>query len=175
MAHLAIAHLVEQGCRSIGIWLSNDHNYENYSAIFRSTLQKYGLDYEPALVKAMPSVTDEGNAISSQEQGYRMAYEVFRTFNGPRPDGLFLSGDMTTAGALVALNKLHVAVGDDLKIATHANKGSPMLFGMENDLILLEIDPAEIVQAMFAQMNTLLTGHKPADKFFIKPHVRIPH
>ena len=69
---------------------------------------------------------------------------------------------MMARGALVALSKLGLRPGTDIKIATHLNKGSTALHGYEGDLTIVEIDPAEIVAALFSMLETLMNGEKPA-------------
>jgi len=112
---------------------------------------------------------------SHQEQGYRIALEVF---GGPRklwPDGLVFTDDMMTHGALLALQKLGVRVGRDVKVATHANTGSLVMRGHDEEVCLLEVNPAELVQTMFDQLETLMDGQVPTQsKVLIAPRLRAP-
>jgi DNA-binding LacI/PurR family transcriptional regulator len=61
-------------------------------------------------------------------------------------------------GALVTLDQQGIKVGRDIKIATHANRGSDVLRGHEKHITRLEIDPAEIASAMFAMLERLIEG-----------------
>ena len=63
-----------------------------------------------------------------------------------------------------------VRIGDDLRIATHLNKGSSALRGYEQELTLLEIDLQELIEAMFDMLETLMAGGTPArEMVMIKP------
>jgi hypothetical protein len=47
-----------------------------------------------------------------------------------------------------------------------------VLAGHEAEITLIEIDPAEIVQAMFDTLETLMEGRKPASNVLsVKPHL----
>jgi hypothetical protein len=54
-----------------------------------------------------------------------------------------------------------VRVGNDVKIATHLNRGSDVLRGHEDEIFPIEIDPSEITQAMFTMLETLIDGATP--------------
>jgi len=100
---------------------------------------------------------------TQQEQGYNAILSIFggeRTLSDG-PKCIICNDDMMTRGALVAMQKLGIRVGEDLKIVTHTNKGSSVLQGYENDLWRIEVDPAAIVAAMFSLINALLEGQKP--------------
>ncbi len=110
-----------------------------------------------------------------QEQGYSAILDLC----GPErrtakvPDGMIIVDDMTTRGVLVGLQKLGIQPGRDLKIASHNNIGSAVLHGQEDELILLEIDPSEVVQAMFGFLEQLMGGQTPAsDVAWIRPTER---
>lgn len=82
---------------------------------------------------------------------------------------------MMTHGALLASQKLGVRVGSDVKVASHANVGSPTLLGHEEDLTLLEVNSSELVQAMFAQLESLMDGQVPTQSnVLIAPRLRAP-
>lgn len=80
---------------------------------------------------------------------------------------------MMARGALVALSKLGLRPGIEIQIATHTNKGSTALHGYEDDLYFIEIDPAQIVSALFSMLETLMNGQSPPEKFIsIRPRLR---
>jgi DNA-binding LacI/PurR family transcriptional regulator len=142
---------------------------------FQQALQEHGLPFLPQLLRhGYQLAAGERQTVrqSHQEQGFHFAQEVFSGPRKWRPDGVVIADDMMTHGALIALDKLKVRAGTDLKIATHANRGSMVLLGREDDLTLIEIDPAEIVQAMFDMLETLMAGRKPRrTNVCIEPHV----
>jgi DNA-binding LacI/PurR family transcriptional regulator len=53
-----------------------------------------------------------------QEQGYRIAMEVFSSARKSFPDGIVINDDLMTRRSLTALAKLRLRAGRDVKIAT---------------------------------------------------------
>ena len=163
----AVDALIGAGCRRIAL-MSPFHYREKINEIKRSshayfferTLKTRGLDFRPELVWDAASVL--GTELQSyQEQGFDAAQKIFCGEGVARPDGLVVIDDMMTRGALAGLKKLGLAPGVDVQIASHANRGSGVLQGEEKQLMLLEVDPAEIVKAMFALLNSLMNKETP--------------
>ena len=89
-------------------------------------------------------------------------------------DGVVINDDMMTIGALAAAKKLGLEVGTELKIATHANKGSSALREFEASLTLLEVDPNEFVEAMFGMLECLMAGGEiTPERRLILPKLRV--
>lgn len=142
---------------------------------FKSALKKAGLDYDASMVWGLDHLDSEYvTAESNQEQGFRAINELCAEANaGNRPDGLVILDDMMARGALVALSKLGLRPGADIKIATHTNKGSATLHGYEDDLSIIEVDAAQIVSALFAMLETLMNGETPSEAVIsIRPTLR---
>ena len=111
---------------------------------------------------------------SHQMQGYRLACQVWGDPATPKPDGLFCSDDMMMRGVLSAFAKLNVRVGYDVIVVSHANKGSEVLLGHEDEMTLVEYDPAEVVGEMFEMLETLMEGETPASHVaYVVSHTRI--
>ena len=90
-------------------------------------------------------------------------------------DGVVINDDMMTRGALVAAKKLGLTIGSDLKIATHANKGSSALSEQESALTLMELDPNDFVEAMFGMLERLMAGGElSANPVLVSPKLRVP-
>ncbi|MBV9470872.1 MAG: substrate-binding domain-containing protein [Abitibacteriaceae bacterium] len=188
LIRLGVAELARQGCRRIGLWRTVDLAHtleatrtdaEAITHIFRQSLVDCGVPFHAALIKNNRHLLMEADkprvVLTKQEQGYQTAIDVFSGSHRkatPKPDGVIITDDMMTHGALVALQKLGVMVGQELKIATHANRGSMVLLGRD-ELTLLEIDPAEVVQALFEMLETLMDGKTPATPIVsIKPKAK---
>jgi DNA-binding LacI/PurR family transcriptional regulator len=184
---LGVQALAEQGCRRLGLWiphgvgLGRAGRQKSFPELdsFKQALQKHNLAYNPDWVWQLDSLTDQVpvDAEPNQEQGLRAAREVFdhrgKTSTREVPDGLVIDDDMMTRGALATFDKLGIRTGSDIKIASHTNRGSTVLTGYEDELTLIEVDPAEIVQAMFVMLEALMDGKKPASKILsIKPQLR---
>jgi DNA-binding LacI/PurR family transcriptional regulator len=172
---MATEVLMRQDCKRMGWWAYNvvTHPLERMEEVqaFRQTLQEYRKPLYPELIR-IPHVPPQ-TSLSLQEQGYLLAREVFEGPVSARPDGLVISNDMMTDGALVAFEDLGIRVGSDIKIVTHANVGSPILFGRTKNMTVIEYDPALLAQAMFSMLDTLMAGRKPAEpSIWIRPRMR---
>ena len=166
----AVETLTARGCRELAVMMPRDVNDVNVlqrSVYFVDELKKRGMKIEPCWIWDAVGRFEENAAElpeTHQEQGYRAVMDIF----GPQraierwPQGLVISDDMMARGALIALGKLGVRPGIDLQIATHLNRNSAVLQGYENELNLIEIDPAAIVRAMFELLETLMDGQTPA-------------
>lgn len=170
-ARLATEALVRQQCHRIGWWAFNIPFYSLEQMedvqIFRQLLQDYKKPLYPELIR-IPHLLPSQTMLSLQEQGYLLAREVFEGPASARPDGVIIGNDMMTDGALVAFDELGIRVGSDLHVATHANVGSPILFGRTKHMTVIEHDPALVAQAMFSTLDTLMAGQQPQER-----HIRI--
>ena len=177
MIVLATRALCEAGCKRIALWspvaphrANGGCPYANDGTrlrVFVDVLAEYGVPFDPALVRDNRDLVAGPDAVTSkshQEQGFRTACDVFcETTNPARlPDGVVSTDDMMTRGALAAFARQGLRAGRDIQIATHANTGSEALLGYSEDLTLVEFDPAQIVDAMFALLETRMDGHNPA-------------
>lgn len=158
----AVNALESSGCRRLAL-MSPFHYREKINEIkrsravheFEAIVRARNLDFDPRLVWDAASIL--GTELQTyQEQGFEAAHKIFCSPDVARPDGLIIIDDMMTRGALVNLKKLGIAPNVDVKIVSHFNRGSSVLQGEEKQLMRMEIDPAEIVKAMFAMLNTLM-------------------
>jgi len=183
VVNIAVEQLAAQGCRRLAYWSAvSPHRAlempkEDSVGLlaFKAALMRQGLPYEPALVEENLHLYDpEGkpHAITHQEQGYATACRVFADCKVASPDGIVCQDDMLLVGALSVLPKLGVTVGGDVKIATHANIGSPVLLGWEDFLTVIAYDPDEVVGEMFRLLETLMEGRIPAhNAIIVKPRL----
>lgn len=181
---LALGALVAQGCRHLRMWKPIDFLLPEDQAMlpdadeidFRKLMQDYGLDIDPELVqfwRPEPGYKEKRPPLS-QDQGYQLAMDTFGNPNQPRPDGLFITDDLITVGAMIALQRLGVRVGVDVKIVSHANAGSQALYGYTNLLTLIEFDPAALARTMFDALELLFQGQMPANTdTMIKPRLKM--
>lgn len=181
LIEMGVAELAQQGCRRLGLWLPGFLAEFSDPAgaparteieIFRAALTSQHLEFHSALVQL--GSDDEHQRIVPQEQGYAIARRVFEQPQHTWPDGIVIADDMMTQGALVAMQKLGVRAGVDVKIASHANRGSTVLAGREDELTLIEFDPAEMVGAMFEMLEILMDGQTPSvSSVGIAPHRKL--
>ncbi len=167
----AVSLLALEGCQRPGLWMeATCLDTENEPLLARSTeqlfsryLSDYNLPFDPLLVHYDVFIRSQvpGGVPSLQQQGYIYAMKVFSGPAQRRPDGIFIDNDMVTMGALAALQRLGIRIGEDVCIVTQANTGSPILFGYEDRLRIVEFDPAELVHEMFTMLDSLLRPGRP--------------
>jgi DNA-binding LacI/PurR family transcriptional regulator len=181
-----VQHLAELGCCRIGLWspVAQFHTVyvpgmKHRLLAFKAELSKHNLPFYPEMVydnHHLLELTHEERGIQSaeshQEQGFRVAREVFGNSNPMKPDGLVICDDLMTHGALMALQKEAVRIGEDVHIASHANRGSNVLMG-HDELTLIEYDPAEVVAAMFDLLEMQIDGQTPPPEVVIMPQLRL--
>lgn len=96
--------------------------------------------------------------LSKQESGYRWGKALLSKPKVTWPDGILSCDDMLTLGLIGAFHEANVPLYGPIRIATHANVGSPVLLGWEKDLILLEVDPSQLVSLLFDLLKPALRG-----------------
>lgn len=177
-----VQSLAEAGARRIALWSpmqtfvpaeETQHFQRVYLKTFQEAVVAAGLPFEDNLVQQnrhrapLPTSVTE---TSYQQQGYETALSVFGGDAAVTPpDAVLSTDDMMTVGALSAFRVCGVEVsrrrsaaasGENTKLlmATHANIGSPVLIGYEDDLFLLENDPSDVVEGLFTVLEALMAG-----------------
>lgn len=176
IVRLGVRSLAEQGCRRIGLitCLGTGRSGRTQSAVYRATLAELGLPFHPERVwKRSGTELFNPNEGTRGDLGYRALLTMLEA-DRHALDGVVIDDDMTTLGALAAATTLGVVVGSDLKIATHANKGSLTLIEHEPVLTLMEIDPDELVEAMFRELERLMdSGGTTPESWLVRPVLRV--
>ncbi len=191
LINLGIRELRQRGCRRIGFWnptVSVVEDVEDKPSrcfptdIFYECMAGQGLEVDASLVKNNWNLAGLPTNESNSQQGYRTAREVFEQTSN-RPDGILISDDSMTQGALLALAQMGIRPGRDVLVASHSNKGTPLLLESANDMIRIEFDPAELVQRLFDMLETLMAGQIPTTTTqtasdlnieFVHPRVLLP-
>jgi len=164
-----VDELAAAGCSKIGFWRFNatdysldwaDYNWQFEDEIFHSALARNGLGRDDSLFIPFSQLREphEITGPRLQEQGYRIAMHVLANPDTPKPDGVIITDDMAAFGVLQAMSRLKLIPGEDLRIASHRNRNSITLFGHEDQLILFDVDPAEIIAAMFERLDSTKPG-----------------
>jgi DNA-binding LacI/PurR family transcriptional regulator len=180
---LGVQALAKEGCKRIALWipigagLGRAEGASTFPELdtFKAALKAHRLTFHPELVwrdELLHRDADASTLGTNQEQGFRAAHEVFgdKSKRDLAPDGLVILDDMMTRGAVVTLQQLGVRPGRNIKIASHINKGGGVLAPFEASISRIEIDPQQIVDALFGMLEALMNGEKPKDKVVaIKP------
>lgn len=176
-ASMGTRELIRQGCKRIALWMpvgvglgpsEADETFEELDA-YKAALAEGGLKFDSKLVYRLDDLSHEPatERIRNREQGQAAARAVFEAQDKKNwPDGIVCLDDDMTRGALATWLHLGVRVGKEadatLKVASHTNKNSDLLWGFESTVTLLEFDPAEVAGAMFSMLETLLRDEEPA-------------
>lgn len=162
--------LISKGCKNISFWKpaelanperDNEQNVDRSEVIFRETLRCHGLQADPALFRFDRNGETPAAVESFQQQGYQVVKDVFER-DGLRPDGVIITDDTMTRGALLAMARLGIHPGRDVQLVSHSNRGTAVLLEDEQ-IIRLEFDPAEVVRRLFSLLETLMSGAEPKD------------
>ena len=173
--------LAQRGCRHIALlrhWETGRAEAEpmpdwpEMLTLFHALIQSAGLN--PAQSQAYGDHDKAIAGANHQEQGFALAQRLFPPSRQDAPDGLLIMDDMVTLGVLAHLRQRGLRPGKDVSIVTHANVGSSVLFGYERELDRIEVDPQDIVRAMFCLLDDLLAGKAPAEIVVtVPPQTRI--
>jgi len=179
LIELLVPALAASGATRIALWrpahrAGHELMYDVAEVdLAKSLCQKYGIELLDELIQDFRH-SDRSKLPGAQDQGYDLCMRTFGDPNSVKPDAILCCDDMMTDGALSAMHRLGLFPGRDIIVGTHTNRGSSLLHGYERDLILAEYDPIEIVRAIFAKLDILMSGELPdAPLTFVQPHLRM--
>ena len=167
--NMAEQALTRRGCKNIAYWVPSRPDFDSPVSRYPASASPQSLEesvkhYWSALkgvplhkmrYASLPPVMGRA-PYTYQEQGYLLAKEVFSANSANRPDGIYILDDMMTSGALTACDEMGIRLGRDIQVVSHANTGSPILFGKVPPLITIEYDPADIARAIFALLDEVM-------------------
>jgi DNA-binding LacI/PurR family transcriptional regulator len=174
---LAAEALLRHNCQNIAYWSAfpQDMNDSFTQAhYFYKALLEQDCAVDHSLFRAMPELSSPMvRPLTYQERGYLLTKEVYGSSYGKKPDGLYISDDLVTDGALVAFEELGIRIGEDVHLVSLSNTDSPILFGRSKHITLLEQNAEDLVRTMFSLLESLMNGESPhEDSIYIQPHVR---
>ncbi len=180
-------YLAQQGCRNVAFWTfyelqrhvsakggrvieKEQEQLINGRQMLVEACAQAGLPFNPSNAydglsmyqRYLENVDlyDEFTDKLHQDLGYEYARQVFGRTIG-RPDGILIMDDMVAFGAFAAFDELGVRPGVDVEICTFSNAGSAILYKKETAVSRMEIDPEEIVQTLFGNLELLMNGSRP--------------
>jgi len=143
-----VRHLVSQGCRRIGClqWMPTRD-------IFRAALAEHGLPVVEQWIRRSDSPSVPGS-------GWRAFREMWSARDDDeKPDGLLVTDDVLFRDVAMAILNSQIDVPGQLKIVTHANKGSGLSYPFP--VSFMEVDIDEWADAMVRKL-IMLMNQKPA-------------
>jgi DNA-binding LacI/PurR family transcriptional regulator len=136
-----VRYLAEHGCRRLAMAGWGQH------ALFQAALAEHGLEYRPAWVRddLHPAWSGAG-------------WEEFREIwaGTEKPDGLLITDDVLSQDVTLAILEMGIRVPEDLRVASHANKGSDLRYPFPVEL--LTVDPDLRAHHLSAELMRLLRG-----------------
>jgi len=175
------AALAGAGAKNIALLSASGYlrqfGYRQNIDVFQKTLEEKGLIFHPEFVleDCSDRSLNAGGTATNEELGFELMANFLAQQNGRATlpiDGFLSEDDMFTRGALAALHQASIGLDDNLLIATHANRGSSALKNYDDHLILLEIDPEEVVGAMFALLEPMMKDNvSEPHKIYVQAHL----
>ncbi len=104
----------------------------------------------------------EHNDLSKQQSGYLWGRTLLARPHSEWPEGIISRDDMLTLGLIGAFHEQGIPLDGPIRIATHANAGSPALLGWEEQLVRLEVSPTAIIMCLFEVLQALMRGEPPS-------------
>jgi len=161
MIRLGTAELLRQGCRRIGLWHRSPYQANQKSAAFMETLAHAGATTRP-----------EWNVIATHDRPVEsVAEDLFRQqwlAWDEKPDGIVCGDDIMTQGLVHASSLLGIRIPDELRFASHANKGANTWGAAA--ITRVEFDLDQVAEAMLARLDMLMAGQRPEpDVLMIQP------
>lgn len=157
----SVAHLASQGCQTIGLMgiLSRHYEFFEKAAAQHNLTIQHEAVIHPEDEKDPPFDTHEPLG----REWMRLCLERCGGKEG-LPDGIVMTDDLLARGACRHLKDQNIQPGKDLKIVSHANKGSLSLEYWQDHITLAEVDPDHMVHKMFELLEDQIAGRKLSSK-----------
>lgn len=164
--------LNQAGCRTTGLIAP----LREHEEMFRSAVEEYAMSVKENCIITPPT---EEPVPQDEQQDFRE--ESARKFlsqsgwgnggdsNGHLPDGLLITDDVMASAILPILSSCGVRIGQDLKICSHANKGSETLANWESRIIRVEFDPEDMAAALFDVLEAAMGGTPLPSPYLLGP------
>ena len=126
---------------------------------YQLALEVFGASLKNRVSNATSSTRSSANIAAAT--GAATSTTTAATKGAAIPDGLVITHDLMTDGALLALQELNMKAGRDVKIATFGNQGSVILFRRASQITIIEYNTLQIARSMFDMLETLMSGQTP--------------
>ena len=169
-----VDRLCGAGCRTVGLI----GGLREHDGMFRHALQAHGISVKKKWIISPP--TDEPipqedlttyNAEAARQFLAQCGWSAGST-SSDLPDGLLITDDLMANAILTAFADQGLRIGQDLKVCSHANKGSDTL--AKWDILRVEFDPAEMAAALFDVLETAMAGTPLPSPYLLRPVLGLP-
>ncbi|MFZ2657483.1 MAG: GntR family transcriptional regulator [Victivallales bacterium] len=164
--------LIKDGCRRLALLPYWDGEkgalFSSCVEAFKKTMRMHRVAFKDELVwrRGKTDICE-----TNEQQGWRAVMELFKDRPASmRPDGIVSTDDMMTRGAVAALAELGIRFGEEVRIATHANRGSSALDLYKSKLRMVEFDIEELIELLLNTLDRVGKGGKGVPKIqHLKP------
>jgi DNA-binding LacI/PurR family transcriptional regulator len=169
----ALTLLNARGCKRVAL-LGQDKEPDPQASALEIRLKKQRLEFFLQETARQGLTTRPEWICSPENRGLEQlvpaAGEAFTEVWGSvaeKPDSLICLDDYMAVGAVQAIRKLGLEPDRDIRIVTHANRGSTVLEGLP--VTAIEFDPADVAFALLETTNNLIEGVRVASPVLVPP------
>ena len=135
--------------------------------LFRQSLKRLNMKSSETWI-----ISGDPTESNNEESGIKAGLDFLRRNDGKAlPDGIVITDDIMARGVCSVFARKGIRLGETIKIASHANRGSWALAEWESDLILCGYDPGEIAEAMFLMLDNLINNNADVQTTYIRARV----
>jgi DNA-binding LacI/PurR family transcriptional regulator len=172
LVRICTANLISQGCRKLRLWIpsfltipglstpirsSPYPEFEEHAEAFRQTLASGGVqDLPDSIWLAEPHA--EHRTAKRPDQGASMVARLVREGLAADTDGIISLDDMLTLGAYRAM--LRSGIARYIRMASHANSRTFVLYAYEQEITQVLFDPATIATHLFEVLDLVLDNRE---------------
>ena len=159
LVDLGVEKLAQSGCKRLCLltWDGFGSQVEECHGNFKRALLRNGLPLLDGAIWTRKEIRSDDEVIPRQHFGSLAAKSFFR-LDSKLFDGMLCTDDMLCSGALSSLRDFSVSPGDGLLVATHANRGSPVLALAGRGVIKLEVDTQALAADVLGALEELIGG-----------------
>jgi DNA-binding LacI/PurR family transcriptional regulator len=180
-----VQSLVRQGCRRIALIshfsFLRPEGFQTDLKAYRSALKTCNLPHRSEWEWWDRRQLADYSELTHDEIGYAAFNELMRRYTGGAvpgdvvPDGMVITDDNVTRGALVAARRAGIRIGADVRIASHSNTNSSVLRNNDDVITRMEFDPAQEAEGIFEILDARLTGSEhPPRRIVLSPRLLEP-
>jgi hypothetical protein len=125
------------------------------SEVIGALAREFELDWQLLSVPGQGDGTYQDNL----KDGYDASWLVDR--ESLQHSALLCGSDMVSQGLLMGLRRRGLEPRRDFGLYTHANKGSSVLLGWDDDIVSLEYDPEDVAVMLFDLLEGDICGRMP--------------
>ncbi|HEY3330917.1 MAG TPA: GntR family transcriptional regulator [Capsulimonadaceae bacterium] len=156
--------LLDAGCKSIRLWralpansavINDDAHLLNVEVVqaYRDALERRNIPFDPAMVW-VPQGERASSEGQLQQQGEALVDRLIAGGYAASTDGIVILDDVMASGAYKKM--LRAGIARYIRVASHANRGTSVLYAYQEDIDRVFFDPEEIARAMFSLVDQVL-------------------